>query len=266
MWKRTGSVTALVAVFVLGIASVAVAQSIDWVSVSSNGAGGRLPIALSDDGRFVAFGSNSTNLVPNDTNGVNDVFVRDMQTGAVTRVSVSSTGTQGNAQSGSDTVDISADGRYVLFDSNASNLVPGLGDPGPQRLFVHDRQTGDTDVIRYDDGSLPLGPGSPAGWGSMSADGRYVSFAGTGYVVGEPGGVFVADLQDGSLERLSDGANFATGHTVNSTAISDDGRFVAFETRFFNSQEDLIWFDRDNPNEWKVANPRLNGEDPQDRL
>jgi Tol biopolymer transport system component len=263
MLRRTLMVVALSASFVL-VASAAYAQSISWVSVSADGSGGRLPIAMSDDGRFVAFGSDTANLVPNDTNGVTDVFVRDMQTGTVQRVSVSSSSVEANGSSGFDTVDISADGRYVLFDSASSNLVAGLGAAGPTRLYVHDRQTGTTDVIRFDDGSLPLGPGSPAGWGSMSADGRYVSFAGSsGY--GGANGVYVADLVDGSVERLTDGTNFAS-HTVESTAISDDGRFVAFETRFFNSNEDLIWFDRDNPSDWKVANPRLNDEDPQHRL
>ena len=79
--------------------------------------------AISADGRFVAFSSDATNLVPGDTNGTADVFVRDRQTGTTRRVSVGPGGAQGNG----DSVDpaLSADGRFVAFESDATNLVPG---------------------------------------------------------------------------------------------------------------------------------------------
>src|SRR5262249_35604831 len=87
--------------------------------------------SISSDGRYVAFVSSATNLVPGDTNGKSDVFVRDRQMGTTERVSVSSTGDQGNddssgaAASANDFApSISADGRYVAFVSLASNLVP----------------------------------------------------------------------------------------------------------------------------------------------
>ena len=70
------------------------------------------------------FHSDASNLVPGDTNGISDVFVYDRQTHTIERVSVASDGTQGNGHSSS-VGSISADGRYVAFDSNASNLVPG---------------------------------------------------------------------------------------------------------------------------------------------
>src|SRR5207245_282238 len=79
--------------------------------------------SISANGRYIAFYSEASNLVPRDSNAVSDVFVRDMQTGTTRRVSVSSTGGQGNNSSGAPS--ISADGRYVAFDSYASNLVPG---------------------------------------------------------------------------------------------------------------------------------------------
>ena len=97
------------------------------VSVGSGGAQGNGHQlggpAISADGRFVAFGSCATNLVPGDTNGCSDVFVRDRQTGTTQRVSVGPGGAQGNGFS----VDpaISADGRFVAFESRATNLVPG---------------------------------------------------------------------------------------------------------------------------------------------
>ena len=79
--------------------------------------------AISADGRYVTFQSDASNLVPGDTNGTWDVFVRDRQSGTTQRVNVATDGTQAN--SGSDSPAISADGRYVAFASYASNLVPG---------------------------------------------------------------------------------------------------------------------------------------------
>lgn len=116
------------------------------VSVASGGAqldagGGGESGTLSAGGRFVVFGSDATNAVPGDTNGVGDVFVRDLQTGTTTRVSVSSSGAQANGRSTAAT--ITADGRFVAFRSAASNLVPGDSN-GLIDDFVHDRVTGTT--------------------------------------------------------------------------------------------------------------------------
>src|SRR5207249_6721018 len=103
--------------------------------------------ALSADGRFVAFGSDATNLVAGDTNGTTDVFVHDRQTGTTERVSVASGGgTQGNGKSGGFFAfpALSADGRFVAFQSDATNLVAGDTN-GATDVFVHDRQTGTTE-------------------------------------------------------------------------------------------------------------------------
>jgi len=98
------------------------------VSVSSAGAqgddGSQFP-SITANGRFVAFTSSARALVPNDTNGQSDVFVHDRQTRRTARVSVSCFGVEGNARSGSGGPSISADGRYVAFTSDASNLVDG---------------------------------------------------------------------------------------------------------------------------------------------
>ena len=96
--------------------------------------------AVSTDGRFVAFRSFASNLVAGDTNATDDMFVRDRQAGTTERVSVSSTGVQGNGPSGFGGVAISADGRFVAFDSPATNLVPGDTN-GQNDVFVRDRQT-----------------------------------------------------------------------------------------------------------------------------
>ncbi|MGZ4664922.1 MAG: TolB family protein, partial [Frankiaceae bacterium] len=109
------------------------------VSVSNTGAqanGYSYEVAVSANGRYVAFDSNATNLVPGDTNDAQDVFVRDRRAGTTTRVSVSNSGAQGNGGSGDPAV--SANGRYVAFNSFATNLVPG--DTNDARdVFVRDR-------------------------------------------------------------------------------------------------------------------------------
>ncbi|MDP2726828.1 MAG: hypothetical protein Q8P59_04735, partial [Dehalococcoidia bacterium] len=172
------------------------------VSVASDGtpAGGSTP-AISGDGRYVAFQSDATNLVPGDTNGITDVFVRDMQTGVTTRVSVASDGTQSSRCGISPA--ISADGRYIAFASGASNLVSGNTHGG---VFVHDTQTGQTAMVSVASNGAQgnAGGGLPA----ISADGRYVAFGSgaTNLVPGDTNGkvdVFVHDMQTGWTTRVS---------------------------------------------------------------
>ena len=90
-------------------------------------------VVISGDGRFVVFSSEATNLVPDDTNGTADIFVRDRQLGTTTRLSVSSTGAQGFSSSLRPAV--SSDGRFAAFTSQASTLVPGDTN-GKQDVFV----------------------------------------------------------------------------------------------------------------------------------
>src|SRR3989442_1497918 len=123
------------------------AQTTERVSVTSGGTegnGASLGSALSADGRFVAFQSDATNLAPGDTNGATDVFVRDRQTGMTERVSVASDGTQANNASSYPA--LSADGRFVAFQSDATNLVAGDTN-GATDVFVHDRQTCATEPV-----------------------------------------------------------------------------------------------------------------------
>src|SRR5207248_3118566 len=117
------------------------------MSVASGGTQGNgfsAGLALSADGRFVAFHSTATNLVAGDTNGKTDVFVHDRQTGTTERMSVASGGTQGNGFSAG--LALSADGRFVAFHSTATNLVAGDTN-GKTDVFVHDRQTGTTERV-----------------------------------------------------------------------------------------------------------------------
>ena len=116
----------------------------ELVSVSSDGtqANDESTVPhISYDGRDVAFSSDATNLVPEDTNGYEDIFVHDRETGTTTRVSVATDGTQGN--NFSYWTSLSGGGRYVAFSSDATNLVPGDTNEG-RDIFVHDRETGTT--------------------------------------------------------------------------------------------------------------------------
>jgi Tol biopolymer transport system component len=178
------------------------------VSVSSTGTAGHnfsTGAAVSADGRFVAFSSFASNLVPGDTNGTTDVLVHDRQSGTTERVSVDSRERQsvGGDQDGAlDTnfgrPSISADGRLVAFTSDAENLVAGDGNFDLD-VFVHDRQTQTTvrSSVRTDgtETGFELGSFNAA----LSADGQVVAFESEGALVPEdsesPVDVFVHDEQ-----------------------------------------------------------------------
>jgi tricorn protease-like protein len=185
--------------------------------------------SISADGRYVAFESYATNLVAGDTNGMNDVFVHDRQSGETTRVSLASDGAQ--AYGNSHEASISADGRYVAFGSYASNLVAGDTN-GMYDVFVHDRQTSTTTRGSLaSDGSQAIGPST---YLSISADGRYVAFASwaSNLVAGdtnEMSDIFIYDRQASETSRVSlasDGSQTNSGSYE--AFISANGRFVVF--------------------------------------
>ncbi len=203
--------------------------SVDSAGVQGNNWSGLTP-SFSADGRYVAFFSEATNLVPGDTNGFGDVFVHDRQTATTQRVSISSSGEQGNNSSMD--VGLSADGRFVAFASAASNLV--TGDTGPMTdIFVHDRQTGYTERVT---GQANGASDSP----SISANGRYVAFSSeaNNLVLNDTNGVadvFVHDSQTGLIQRVSLSSAGVQGNYVSSKPhITDDGRYVAFLSRANN--------------------------------
>lgn len=194
---------------------------------------------ISADGRFVVFDSLATNLVANDTNGVRDVFVRDRLTGTTRRASVSSSGAQASA--GSDDPAISADGRYVVFSSAASDLDPADTN-GFTDVFRHDLLTGAT-IIASLSSSGAAGFGVSA-YADVSADGWFVTFANEGDTLapGDANGtfdVYVRDTLTGTTTRVSvddagAAANGIAGGGVGAVAISADGRFVAFDAEASN--------------------------------
>jgi hypothetical protein len=216
----------------------AFAQETTRVSVDSSGAetdGDNELSVISADGHFVAFWSNATNLVAGDTNGQVDVFVHDRVTGTTDCVSVDPSGVPGGGFSGGYPIwiSISADGRFVSFMSDATDLVSGRTTSGNQ-IFVRDRLTGITELASVDSAGVQGNDTSVNS--SLSADGRFVAFdsGSSNLVAGDRNGnydVFVHDRTTGITERVSVDS---VGHQCNlggeSPFISADGRVVAFSS------------------------------------
>lgn len=192
---------------------------------------------MSADGRYVAFLSGASNLVPSDTNGTWDAFVRDRVAGTTERVSVSSEGAQGNDHSRVwSGLDISADGRYVAFISAASNLVPEDTNAAWD-VFVHDRQTRATERVSVSSTGMQAGASSYSV--AISADGRFVAFSSNAvnlalFAMGGGYDVYVRDRLDRTTELISGPYRpmFLLGPSFNGVYvdISGDGRYVAFHS------------------------------------
>ena len=142
---------------------------------TASGNGSSSQPVISADGRYVAFTTNATDLVSGDSNGVSDVAVRDMFTSQLTVLSKGSFGTTGNGKSFAP--QISADGRFVYFLSEATNLVGGLSDTnGGADLFIYDTITGKLGCMSVtpsgtSTGNKGVDQSSPTGAYSISADG-----------------------------------------------------------------------------------------------
>ena len=203
--------------------------SVDSAGVQGDDNSGLVPPSISADGRYVAFESWADNLVPGDTNGSADIFVRDTVANTTTRVSVDSAGVQGDV--GSWNPSISGNGRYVAFESNAHNLVPGDTNKEAD-VFVRDTLAGTTTRVSVDSAG---GEGNAwSGGPSISADGRYVAFGSwaDNLVPGDTNvwdDVFVRDTLAGTTTRVSvDSAGAEGDGSSVGPSISTDGRYVAF--------------------------------------
>ena len=218
------------------------------VSVSSAQVGGNWGScgpSISADGRYVAFFSFASNLAGGDTNVMLDVFVRDRLFGTTERVSVSSAGAEGDADSLFSS--ISADGRYVAFESDATNLVEGDSN-GKRDVFVRDRDAGETERVSVS--SAEAEGNGVNGLPSISANGSYVAFMSdaTNLVEGDKNGwydIFVRDRLAGTTERVSVSSAEAEGNDESLyPSISADGRYAAFCSRATNLVEgdsNLAW-------------------------
>ena len=229
----------------------------ELVSLSTSGVGGNGHSefsSVSGDGRYVAFQSYSSNLVPGDTNTLADVFVRDRQLGTTERASVSSSGAQGVSYS--EFPEITPDGRFVVFTSYANNLVGGDTNAYPD-VFVRDRQLGLTERVSVDDSGTQGNLYSV--FPDITPDGRFVAFQSnaSNLVVGDSNAtydVFVRDRATSTTELVSrDSAGVQATSFSYQPKLSADGRYVAFLSydnflvpNDFNSHWDAFVHDRLN--------------------
>ena len=193
-------------------------------------------VAISADGRYVAFTTEHRRLVPGDTNEAIDVFVRDRTTGTTRRVSVSSSERQGNGSAYS-SVSISADGRYVAYSSQASNLVSGDTN-GRADVFVRDRMLATTRRVSVSSNQRQAN--RPNYDPALSADGTHVAFRSdaSNLVSGDTNGgedVFVRYRPTAATRRVSVSSNETqtprgTEPSGPVPAISAGGRYVAFHS------------------------------------
>lgn len=233
---RRGGPALLVAAAAAGLltlpASGASSVPTTRVSVATGGGqanGHSLAPAISKDGRYVAFYSDASNLVSGDTNRARDVFVHDRQTGQTTRVSVDQSGAQANGESFAPA--ISGDGRYVVFSSSASNLVPGDTN-NANDIFLRDRVANTTTRISIAMGGAEPNAGSSAP--AISADGNVVAYESdaTNLVPGDLNAehdVFVYDRSSGTTTLVSQSTGGVQGDAPSGQpALDADGGIVAF--------------------------------------
>lgn len=205
---------------------------------------------ISGDGRFVAFVSSSQTLATNKTTTVDEIFLRDNQTGILTRLTVSTAG--GDPSGASSAPSISADGRYIVFESSATNLVSGHG----VGAYMYDTQNGHLTYLV--NGQSPV----------ISRDGRFIAFTSTLSTLvpndtNNTTDVFVMDRVSGQIERESvatDGSQSNNPSGTSGLAISATGRFVAFQSTATdlvagdtNARDDVFVRDRQTPSTIRVS-------------
>jgi Tol biopolymer transport system component len=207
---------------------------------AASGNGGSADAYISADGNIVAFSSTATDLVAGpDTNTRGDVFVRDMTGGATVRASNRVSGGD-SANGGSQSLAISADGRVVVFTSNATDLTALADGNAGNDIFAFDRTTGTVSLVSVNRQGNAAGNGSVDDFVCVSPNGRYVAFmSGASDLVAEADtnasiDVFIRDLVAGTTRLVSaaaaGGATANAGSAIQTRCVSDDGRYVAFES------------------------------------
>jgi hypothetical protein len=189
---------------------------------------------ISEDGQRVAFHSIANNLIGNDDNGEADIFVRDRSTNKTILASGAADGTPSNGRS--QRAEISADGEYVVFESDATDIVSGFpacdrtGTGGPaciQRVYLRHIDSGATKLVSQSSSEVPAVRGGDSA--SVSADGRYVAFRTFSFDLegsspSDWGNIYVRDTVSGTTSVVAGSSNRQAGKPT----ISGDGRFVAY--------------------------------------
>ncbi len=207
-------------------------RAIERVSLSSEGLEGigfAASASLSADGRYVAFSDSAGELVEGDTNQESDIFVRDRLTNTIERISVANNGRENSKPSSAPK--LSADGRYVVFQS-ATNDLDDTTAENASGIFLYDRTAKTVERIALDsDGNVGIGSATQA---DISADGRYVAFRSEASNLvaddtNQQDDIFVRDLINKTTERISLGLDEQQSNgRSDSPTLSADGRYVAF--------------------------------------
>ena len=207
---------------------------------------------INDNGRYVAFESDADNLVANDNNGQRDIFIRDRVEQTTELVSVNSDGTQANGFS--ELGSISDDGRYIVFESDADNLVANDNN-GQRDIFIRDRVEQTTELVSVSSSGTQANGVSE--YSSISGNGRYVIFESdaNNLVANDTNkkrDIFVYDRVEQTTELVSMSGDGTIGNLDSSNpSISDDGRYIAFlsdannlVTDDTNQRSDIFIYDR----------------------
>lgn len=222
--------------------------------------------AISADGQRVVYRSKATDVMAGvtDINNIDDVFLFELSSGTTTLVSQALGSATVTADNFSYPEGISADGRFVLFESTASNIVSGVTDAnGTYDLFVFDRLSGSSSLVSRSSNSAQQTANSFTFSGTMSPDGRWVAFASyaTDVISGLSDNnnntdIFLLDRSNGALtlvSRLQGLSTVTANGTSRQRVLSSDGRFVLFATNSTNivpgqsdsnGQDDVFLFDR----------------------
>ena len=219
---------------------------VSLVSVATDGTQGNgisSQAGISANGRYVVFRSAATNLVAGDANGVDDIFCRDLLTKTTTRISVDSSGTEGNGASL--TPAVSGDGRYVVFASSASDLVSGDSN-GQQDIFLRDTVSATTTLVSRD--SAGLDSDGPSFDPAITPSGNFIAFSteATDVISGGLNGqrqVVRQERLNGKRVLVSQSAGGAQGDRPSyEPSISDDGNLIAFFSLASNLNTDTNTF------------------------
>ncbi len=192
--------------------------------------------AISSDGRYVAFHSAATNLVADDTNGQTDVFVHDRKTGETSRVSVATGGVQATGGASNGVIQITPDGRYVAFTSNATNLVSGDTNATTD-AFLHDRYTGITTRESLTTGGVQIPSGGVSA--GLNFDARYFSFSANDATIvsGDTNGaqdVYIRDRTTGTVARVSLATDGTEGNATSNNPTHGLSGLIGFSSSATN--------------------------------